>query len=295
MLGGAMCRAAAAYRPEWTLLAPSRAELDLTDRAAVQAYFDTNRIDFVVHCAAKVGGIKANMADPAGFYAQNILINTHVIEEARLHDVPRFAFMGSSCMYPRDLGRVLREEDLLTAPLEPTNEGYALAKIGGARHCQYISEQYGLAYKTFIPCNLYGRGDHYDPEKSHLMAAIILKLQQAIESGAQDVEIWGSGEVRREFVYVDDIAQFVIRSYERFDDLPPVLNIGAGQDFSVNELYQIAAKALGYQGGFSHDLSQPVGMSNKLMDISKAKSFGWAPTTKIIEGICLSYHAFIEK
>lgn len=294
MVGRAIQRVAAQKQVPWTILAPSRQALNLMDRAAVAAYLEAHSVDFIIHCAAKVGGIKANMADPTGFYVENIIMNTNLIEEARAHDVPKFAFLGSSCMYPRDLGKLLCESDILTAPLEPTNEGYALAKICGAKHCQYISDQFGLSYKTLIPCNLYGEGDHFDPVNSHLIAAILLKMHAAQQKGDHEVEIWGTGEARREFLYVDDLARFVIEAYDRFDALPAYLNVGLGHDYTVNEYYEMAAKIVGYTGRFTHNIEAPVGMMRKLMDSSRAKAWGWNPATSLEEGLRQSYDYYLS-
>jgi GDP-L-fucose synthase len=191
-------------------------------------------------------------------------------------------------MYPRDYRNPLSEDDILAAPLEPTNEGYALAKITAARLCQYVSEKHGYAYRTFIPCNLYGVGDKFDIENGHMIAAAIVKIFSAHQNGDSDVEIWGDGTVRREFLYVDDLAKFILSSLEKLKDMPSCLNIGLGRDYTVNEYFGMIADAVGFRGKFVHNLNAPVGMNYKLMDITKAKTFGWNPDTSIEQGILTS-------
>jgi len=290
MLGSAILR----LNSDFDITAPSREKLDLKDQKAVQSYFEVHDFDAILHCAAKVGGIKANIADQTSFFANNVLMNTNLIEAARQNGIQKFINIGSSCMYPKDIDRPISEEDLLRAPLEPTNEGYALAKIGAARLCQYISEQYGYHYKTLIPCNLYGPGDHYDLELSHMLAAAILKLHQAKENNADHVTIWGDGLARREFIYVDDLAHFILRSVSTIENLPSLLNLGLGRDFTVNEYYEFVREALGFEGGLRHDLTQPIGMRQKLMNSSKAHHLGWTPKTSILDGIRMSYINFLK-
>lgn len=294
MLGQAILRLAPSIRPEAQIFYPTRQELDLLDRAAVRSYISKNSFDAVIHAGAKVGGIQANLSDPVGFMADNILISTHVIEESRLAGIPKLLNLGSSCMYPRDRSP-LREEDILTAPLEPTNEGYAIAKIAAARLCRYVSDQYGVYYRTFIPCNLYGIGDKYDAQNGHMIAAAILKIHQAIENGDQHVEIWGDGTVRREFLYVDDLARFILASLPRLADFPSCLNIGLGRDYTVHEYYRMIADVAGFCGDFFYKLDAPVGMTHKLMDISRARGLGWNPETDIYSGIAKAYSDFAMK
>jgi len=294
MLGKSILRLAKTLAPDWEIDAPTRQELNLTDRASVRHFINSNHYDLVIHCAAKVGGIQANMDDQVGFMTENLLMNTHVIEEARLSGVEKLIFLGSSCMYPRNYRNPLVEDDILAAPLEPTNEGYAIAKIAGERLCRYISAQYGLSYKTFIPCNLFGPDDRYDLQHGHLMAAILMKIHKACENGDTTVDIWGDGLVRREFVYVDDIAKFILNYAPTLSNLPPCLNLGAGRDYTVNELYRIAADVIGFTGSFVYLLDKPVGMSYKLMDITNAKLHGWTADTQIHDGIRHAYLKFKE-
>lgn len=286
MVGSSFVRGLEAQHPDWILLTPSRLELDLSQQDAVANYFkDHSPIDLVIHAASRVGGIKANSDDLAGFLVDNLKISLNVIDAAHRNNIPRLINLGSSCMYPRDFGRAITEEDILAAPLEPTNEGYAIAKIAAYKLCTYLSKQYGCAYKTFIPCNLYGPNDRYDLEQGHVLASVILKVTNAIKNGQSNVEIWGTGTVRREFVYVDDLTGFIINQIPHLDTLPDALNIGAGDDITINDLYRTASMALGYTGTFTHNTDKPDGMTHKLMDCSKAKTLGWAPQTTLADGI----------
>lgn len=281
MLGGALRRQAPQIAPDAVLLTPSRAELSLTDPAAVAAWFAANPVDAVIHAAAKVGGIQANIDDQVGFLTENLRMNDAVIMGAHAAGVRRLIFLGSSCMYPRDYRQPLVESDVLAAPLEPTNEGYALAKITGARLCGYVSAQFSdRAYRTLLPCNLFGPGDHFGSAASHLLAAIVTKIVDAQDDGRDTVEIWGSGTARREFVDVDHLARFILTALPRLDDLPPVLNLGADADRSVNDYYRIVAERAGWTGRFTHDLTRPEGMMAKLMSSRLARDFGWVPPTR---------------
>lgn len=286
MVGSSFVRTLKAQHPDWNLLTPTHQELDLSHQVAVANYFKIHSpIDLVIHAASRVGGIKANSDDLAGFLSDNLKISLNVIDAAHQNNIPRFINLGSSCMYPRDFGRPLIEDDILAAPLEPTNEGYALAKIAAYKLCAYLSKQYNRAYKTFIPCNLYGPNDRYDMEQGHVLASVILKITNAIKNGQSSVEIWGTGTVRREFVYVDDLTDFIIRQIPHLERLPDALNIGAGEDITINDLYKTAANALGYTGSFTHNTEKPDGMTHKLMNCSKALTYSWRPQTRLADGI----------
>lgn len=289
MLGQAIQRINARKQPDFSITAPHRKELDLLDQAAVRNYLQSHKFDAVIHTAAKVGGIKANQSMMSAFLTENIQINTNIIEESRKAGIEKFIYLGSSCMYPRNFNGMLQEDDVLKAPLEPTNEGYAIAKIAGQRACQYITREYGVSYKTLIPCNLYGPGDHYDPEHSHLMAAIIRKTHNAILSGSPDIEIWGTGTPRREFVFVDDLAGFILDKLEQIDSLPDILNTGMGKDHSVEDYYRKVANITGFKGTFTFNHSAPDGMTHKLMDCHKAATYGWKPETSLEDGITAAY------
>ncbi|MDO5611742.1 MAG: NAD-dependent epimerase/dehydratase family protein [Paracoccus sp. (in: a-proteobacteria)] len=277
-----------------TLIAPARAELDLTDRAAVAAWLVANPVDAVIHAAARVGGIAANIADPAGFLTDNLRMNDAVITGAAAAGVGRLLFIGSSCVYPRDYRQPLVEADLMAAPLEPTNEGYALAKLAGIRLCDYLSGS-GRAYRTLIPCNLFGVDDHFGQPGAHLLAAAIHKVLTAQASGADTVQIWGSGQARREFLDADHLARFVLDALPRLADLPPVLNTGAGGDRSVSEWYALVAELAGWGGRFTHDLTRPEGMRAKLISSALAAGHGYAPPADIRPALSRAISACRER
>lgn len=268
------------------ILSPTRSELDLTDRAACQAYLAREQPDLVIHLASVVGGLQAHIDAPATFLADNLAIGFNLLSAARRAGTPRLINLASSCMYPRDRVGALREDQLLTGPLEPTNEGYALAKIAAWKMTQVFGrEARDRAWRTLIPPNLYGRHDRFDPSRSHLVAAAIAKVDRALRMGASEVEIWGDGSARREFLFAADLADFIWRFHERLDDLPETLNVGVGADATVNDYYRTVAEALGYRGAFRHDLSRPVGMRRKLMDVSGQVRLGWRPATSLFEGV----------
>lgn len=295
MLGAAV-RRAAQLRGRDELLAPRSAQLDLRDRSAVRAFLASERIDMVIHAAARVGGIAANMADMSGFLTDNLEINLNLIAECATAGVSKLLNIGSSCMYPRDYRQPLVESDLLAAPLEPTNEGYALAKIVAARHCDYLAAQRGLSYRTIIPCNLYGPGDNFSPAHGHLIASIICKIDEAMRKGAESVEIWGDGSARREFLFTEDLAEWIVmQAIEKIDALPQYLNTGFGSDHSVLDYYRIAAKVMGFTGEFRYELDRPVGMRQKLIDSCRASDFGWVPATSLENGLAQTYRSYLQQ
>lgn len=297
MLGSAILRQNSRSDGLFKIVAPGRKELDLTDYAAVHAFFRRNSFDMVIHAAAKVGGIAANVADPANYLSQNLALNLAVIEGAASSGVPHLLNIGSSCMYPKDHRQPLVEGDLLQAPLEPTNEAYALAKIVAARHCDYLSRTGKFSYRTIIPCNLYGPGDNYSPEDSHLVASIIAKTHRAKAERKSTISIWGDGSVRREFLYVEDLSEWIVsKALGNIAGLPPYLNVGQGDDRSVEEYYRIGAEVIGYEGEFVFDSSKPSGMRQKLMDSSLARTdWGWRPNTSVHEGIASAYRAYLAQ
>lgn len=277
------------------ILTPSSRELDLRRRADVAAYIADTGVEAVIHCAGRVGGIQANIADPAGFLVENLEMGLNVVQGAHGGGVRRLLNLGSSCMYPREAENPLREDQILTGPLEPTNEGYALAKIAVSRHCDYLSSMHGdLAYRTLIPCNLYGRHDKFDPAVSHLVPAIIRKVHEARDSGADSVEIWGDGTARREFMYAADMADGVWTALARLDRMPQVMNIGIGTDYSINDYYETAARVIGWEGRFTHDLDRPTGMKQKLVSTARQEAFGWRPRVSLEDGIRRTYDFFLE-
>ncbi len=288
MVGHNLRDLAAARRRE--VVAPDHKDLDLLDGEAVVAFLRKARPAVVVHAAGRVGGIEANMCEPVRFLTENWEMGRNVVLGAREAGVTRLINLGSSCMYPKDSPRTLREDDILSGPLEPTNEAYAIAKSAVQRLCAYIgSETPAFQYKTLIPCNLYGRYDTFDPKRSHLAPAVIHKLHRAKVEGRDTVDIWGNGSARREFLYAGDLADAILAAIDRFDSLPSVMNVGAGVDHTVNEYYEAAAEVIGFTGRFVHDLDRPVGMMRKLMDISRATEWGWTAKTSLKDGLALAY------
>lgn len=275
---------------DWQVLAPSRAELDLGDARALRHWLARHQPDAVVHAAGLVGGIQANLARPAMFLAENARIGLNVIEACREAAIPRLINLSSSCVYPAALGRDLREDQIGSGALEPSNEGYALAKIMAMRLVEYAArENPALAWRTLIPCNLYGPHDKFDPARSHLLPAIIHKLHEARASGAGTVDIWGDGQARREFMFAPDLAGAILRALAAPETLPLAMNIGPGRDHSINDYYRIAAEVIGWQGRFAHDLGKPVGMRQKLLNTARQAAWGWAPETGLREGIAATY------
>ncbi len=278
------------------VLAPTSSELDLRDYAAVNAWIERHKPDVVIHAAGKVGGIQANIREPVRFLLDNLDMGRNVVWAARNNDIRRLVNLGSSCMYPRNAPNPLREEMVLKGELEPTNEGYALAKVAVAKLCEYISrEEEAFQYKTLIPCNIYGRHDKFDPVHSHMVAAIIHKLHAAKTGNAPAVEIWGDGTARREFMYVGDLADCMWRAVAQFESLPLVMNVGVGRDLSVNQYYQAAAKVVGYKGNFVHDLTKPVGMKQKLVSVERSSLWGWKAATLLEEGLARTYRYYLEE
>ena len=280
---------------EFNVLAPRSIELNLCDFSAVHAYLLEHKPDMVIHAAGKVGGIQANMREPVGFLMENLDMGRNIVWAARQVGIKRLINLGSSCMYPRNHNEPWCEEMVLKGELEPTNEGYALAKVVTARLCEYIMrEDSNFQYKTLIPCNLYGYHDKFDPIHSHLIPAIIHKVYQAKQAGQTSVEIWGDGTARREFMYAGDLADAMVRAIKEFDSLPALMNVGLGYDYTINEYYQAAADVMSYAGGFSHDLSKPVGMARKLVSVERQKSWGWAAKSSLRVGIENTYSFYLR-
>ena len=278
----------------YNIYAPSSQELNLFDYAKVVNYLKVNSIDTIIHCAGQVGGIHANISDPTGFLNNNLLMGINLVNAARSVGVKKLLNLGSSCMYPRDYLNPLKEDYILNAPLEPTNEGYALAKITVAKLCEYIRRQYGLEYKTIIPCNLYGRWDKFGESNSHLIPAVIKKIYDACTNNLPSVEIWGDGLARREFMLASDCADGIFYALANFNKLGDYTNLGLGYDYSINEYYQEVARIIGYQGEFVHDLDKPTGMQQKLVDTSKINALGWSTKHSLKYGINETYKFFMD-
>ncbi len=246
MVGAAVCRRLSNH-PDVYLITASRQQLDLTDRKSVDAFFDQHSIDVVVFAAAKVGGIVANNTYPVEFLSDNILMATNAINAAYEHEVPRFLFLGSTCVYPRDCSQPIREEALLTGPLEKTNEAYAIAKIAGVKLCQFYRKQYGVNYTSAMPTNLYGPGDNYHPENSHVLPGLIRRFHEAAQRGDKAVTIWGTGTPRREFLHVDDLADALVHLVD-LPHAPDWINVGTGVDISIIDLARMIAEVVGFEG-----------------------------------------------
>ena len=271
---------------KYTIFAPSSKEVDLTNYEQVTRYIAEVQPDIIIHSAGLVGGIQANIKNPVGFLVKNLQMGLNVILAAQQNNVKKLLNLASSCMYPRDMEIGLTEDMILKGELEPTNEGYALAKVVATRLCEYMNrEDEKWQYKTAIPCNLYGKYDKFDPKHSHMVPAVIRKIYEAKENNIDEVEIWGDGLSRREFMYAGDLADFVYYALAHFDKMPQNLNVGLGRDYTINEYYQVIAKVIGYEGTFTHDLSKPMGMKKKMIDNTQLTAFGWQPKTSLEDGI----------
>lgn len=277
------------------LLTPRSKELNLLDYESVVSYIKKNHPDLIIHCAGKVGGIQANMKDMYGFYTENAVMGINLVRAAKECGVKKFINLSSSCTYPRDYKQPLKEEYTLQAELEPTNEGYALAKLSVLKMCEYISKECeGFEYKSLIPCNLYGRYDKFGEKNAHMIPSIIRKIHFAKENKDKSVEIWGNGEARREFMYAGDLADCIAYCIKNWEKVPVLMNVGLGYDYTVNEYYETIKKILDYEGNFTHDLSKPVGMMQKLLDVTRAKDIGWTAKTTLEDGVKQTYEYFLE-
>lgn len=282
----------------------THAELELEDAAATQRVFEQERPEIVFLAAAKVGGIHANNTYPVEFLMSNLLVEANVCRAAHATSVNRLIFLGSSCIYPRDCPQPIKEEYLLTGPLEATNRPYALAKIAGIEMCWSYNRQYYTKWLAAMPTNLYGPGDNYDLNNSHVVPALIHKMHVAKIAGASEVVLWGSGTPKREFLYVDDLANALVflatLDAQRYDTLVepsrcPLINVGSGEDLTIRELAETVAGVVGYQGRFVQDTSKPDGTMRKVMDVGKLSELGWVPATKLAVGLGLTYKKFLER
>jgi GDP-L-fucose synthase len=288
------------------LLTRTHAELDLTDQAAVRSFFTSHRPEYVILAAAKVGGIVANDTYPADFIDENLAIQLNVIRESRTNGIKRLLFLGSSCIYPRDCPQPIKEEYLLTGPLEPTNRPYAVAKIAGIEMCWAYNRQHSTRYLAAMPTNLYGPGDNYDLQTSHVLPALIRKVHEAKASGVSEVVIWGTGRPRREFLYSEDAADACIflmnlpddefdRLTNRAVEEPPLINIGCGEDLTILELAELIREVTGYTGRFRCDPSRPDGTPRKLLSVQRLRQFGWRPRIGLEQGIRLAYRDYLGR
>ena len=293
MVGSAILRAyQKAGGDDEYILAP-RNDLDLLNQSAVEQFIESKKPDVIINAAAKVGGIHANDTYPAEFIHQNLLINTNLIHAAWKHGVKRFLNLGSSCIYPRACPQPIQEDYLLTGPLEKTNEAYALAKIAGLEMCRHYRNQYGVLYHSAMPTNLYGPGDNYHPENSHVLPALIRRFHEAKESGAKEVTIWGTGNPRRELMHVDDLADGVLFLL-RLENPPNWVNLGTGMDHSILEIAKLVRETVGFDGRITHDLNKPDGMLVKRLDTSLIKSIGWEAMIPFEVGLKSTYEDFLK-
>ena len=300
MVGGAIARKLRERGAE--VITRSHAELDLTDQAAVRAFFASEKPDGVVLAAAKVGGIHANNTYPADFIYENLMIEANVVHQAYAAGVQRLLFLGSSCIYPRSVEQPMREDALLTGVLESTNEPYAVAKIAGIKLCESYNRQYGTDYRSVMPTNLYGPGDNFHPVNSHVMPALIRRFHEAVESGADEVVIWGTGTPWREFLHVDDMAEaslFVFdldkQTYEaNTEPMLSHINVGFGKDVTIAELAHMIAEVTGFKGRITFDASKPDGTMRKLMDSARLNAMGWTPRVALADGLGETYRWFLD-
>lgn len=292
MVGSAMCRALT-KSGHVRVLAPSREELNLGDQRAVDDWLAENRPDHVFLAAAKVGGIHANDTYPAEFIHDNLVIETNVIHSAWKHGVKKLCFLGSSCIYPKHAPQPMKEEHLLTGPLEPTNEWYAVAKIAGVKMCQAYRRQYGFGAISLMPTNLYGPGDNFHPKNSHVLPALIRRFHEAKESGRDEVTIWGTGTPRREFLHVDDLADACLYLMNNYSS-EEIVNVGVGEDIAILDLARLVADVVGFEGEILTDPSKPDGAPRKLLDISRMEELGWRASIGLREGVQETYEWFLE-
>lgn len=286
------------------LVVRTHAELELRDQAAVHAFFTQEKPEFVILAAAKVGGIHANNTYPAEFIEDNLLIQNNVIHNAWKNNVKSLLFLGSSCIYPKQAPQPMKEDCLLTGPLEPTNRPYALAKIAGIEMCWAYNRQYGTRYLAAMPTNLYGPNDNYDLQNSHVLPALIRKMHEAKQSDAKEVVVWGTGTPKREFLYSEDMAEACIYLLEQSsqqlsglfnDEQPPLVNIGCGEDLTIRELAELIAEVVGFNGNLTFDSSKPDGTMRKVMDVSRINALGWKRQMLLKDGIALSYQDMLSK
>ncbi len=292
MVGSALCRAASTRHPGLRLIAAPRAELDLLNQAAVEAFVARERPDVVVVAAARVGGIHANRTYPADFLYDNLMIAANLVRAAHAQGVGRLLFLGSSCIYPRLAPQPMPEDCLLSGPLETTNEAYAIAKIAGLKLCQHHRAQHGVLFHSAMPTNLYGPGDNYHAENSHVIPALLRRFYEAKMAGKDEVAVWGSGTPRREFLHVDDLADGCLHLLE-VDDPPDWVNLGCGSDVSIRELAELVKETTGFTGRLAFDPSMPDGTPRKLLDVTRMTALGWQARIPLREGLAQAYQDFL--
>jgi GDP-L-fucose synthase len=293
MVGSAICRLFEREHPQVELLLRTRTELDLCDSQSVEDFFQETKPDAVIFAAAKVGGIVANATFPVEFLSENVRMAVHSIESAYKSGVSRFLFLGSTCIYPKHAPQPLSEPSLLSSPLESTNEAYALAKIVGLKLCQFYRKQHGVIYHSAMPTNLYGPGDNYHPNHSHVIPGLLRRIHEAKQANAPSVTLWGTGTPKREFLYVDDLARALLHLIS-LDSPPDWVNVGTGHDITILELAKLIAKTVGYQGFFSMDTTKPDGTPLKRTDPGLIFSTGWKPQMALEDGLVKTYEDFLR-
>ena len=284
------------FSQNYKILSPSSSDLNLLNYKDLEDYITFNKPELVIHAAGIVGGIKANINYPVKFLVNNMQMGLNILMASKKQKVKKFINLSSSCMYPRNAKNPLSEVSILKGELEPTNEGYALAKVTSTRLCEYITrEDSSFLYKTVIPCNLYGKYDDFNYDSSHMIPGVIRKIHDAKNKNLEFVNIWGDGLARREFMYAADIADFIYYAVENFNKMPQNINVGLGVDYSIIEYYEIIADIIGYKGKFNHDMTKPTGMKRKLIDDKKLNKFGWSHQTSLELGIKKTYDYFLNE
>ena len=277
------------------IMVTNRSQLNLLNYEDVKNYLSENKPEMVIHCAGKVGGIQANIKDSYGFFTENAIMGINLVKAAKDLGIKKIINLSSSCAYPRNFKNPLKEEYIMQGELEPTNEGYALAKLAVLKMCEYLSKECPeFQYKTLIPCNLYGRWDKFSPQNSHMIPAVIRKIHEAKLNNQKEIEIWGDGTARREFMYAEDLADCISKVINNFDKVPILMNVGLGFDYTINEYYDTVAKVIGWGGTFTHNLAKPVGMKQKLLDVARQTDFGWKAQSSLEKGILKTYEFYLK-
>ena len=284
------------YSTKYKILSPSSSDLNLLNYQNTENYIAFNKPEFVIHAAGIVGGIEANMSYPVKFLFNNMQMGLNILMASKTKKIKKFINLGSSCMYPKNVENPIPEDLILKGELEPTNEGYAIAKSASSRLCEYITrEDSSYLYKTIIPCNLYGKYDNFNYDSSHMIPGVIKRIHDAKNNNSEFVDIWGDGLARREFMYAADLADFIYYAVENFNKMPQNINVGLGHDYKIIEYYKMIAEVIGYKGKFNHNMSKPIGMKKKLIDIKKLNKFGWSHQTLLESGIKETYDYFLDK